>query len=58
MNDSVSLVLGATDYDGADTALAWTITDTPKLGSLSGTAPNLVYTPFSNTRGVDTFSFT
>mmetsp|Transcript_12986 Transcript_12986/g.29885 ORF Transcript_12986/g.29885 Transcript_12986/m.29885 type:complete len:1475 (-) Transcript_12986:105-4529(-) len=57
MNESVSLVLVATDYDGADTALAWTITDTPKLGSLSGTAPNLVYTPFSNTRGVDTFSF-
>lgn len=57
MNESVSLVLVATDYDGADTALAWTITDTPKLGSLSGTAPNLVYTPSSNTRGVDTFSF-
>merc|ERR1712174_136677 len=33
------------------------ITEQPELGSLSGTAPNLVYTPKSNTRGTDTFSF-
>ena len=58
MNESVSLTLEATDYDGDDAALTWTITDKPKWGYLSGTAPNLVYIPHSNTRGADTFSFT
>jgi endoglucanase len=55
MNDSASLTLQASDYDGSISS--WAITEQPKLGSLSGTAPNLVYTPNINTRGVDTFSF-
>ena len=55
MNDSVSLTLQASDYDG--TITSWAITEQPELGSLSGTAPNLVYTPNTNTRGIDTFSF-
>merc|ERR1711933_412389 len=55
MNDSVSLTLQASDYDG--TITSWAITEQPELGSLSGTAPNLVYTPNINTRGIDTFSF-
>lgn len=55
MDGSVSLTLRASDYDGSISS--WAITEQPKLGSLSGTAPNLVYTPNSNTKGTDTFSF-
>lgn len=55
MNGSVSLTLSASDFDGA--IASWQIIDGPSFGTLSGTAPNLVYTPNSDTVGTDAFSF-
>jgi VCBS repeat-containing protein len=49
------LTLGASDPDG-DT-LAWIITSGPSHGALSGTAPNLTYTPAAHYWGPDAFSF-
>jgi VCBS repeat-containing protein len=51
----VGVTLGATDQDG-DT-LTYTVTLNPSNGSLSGTAPNLTYTPNPNFNGTDSFSF-
>jgi hypothetical protein len=54
--DSSSFIsLNGTDIDG-DT-LAYIITVQPSNGSLTGTAPNLTYTPSPNFNGTDSFSF-
>ncbi|MEN9359293.1 MAG: hypothetical protein RL095_828 [Verrucomicrobiota bacterium] len=50
-----TLVLGATDVDG--NALTYTIVAAPTKGTLSGTAPNLTYTPNANYNGADSFTF-
>lgn len=50
-----SLVLVASDVDGD--ALTYTITAGPTNGILTGTAPNLTYTPNANFNGADAFSF-
>ena len=55
MDSSVSLALSADDYDG--NVVTWEIVALPALGVLSGTAPNLVYTPNVNTVGTDSFTF-
>ena len=52
---AVSLVLAASDVDGD--VLNYTVVSGPKLGVLSGTAPNLVYTPNANANGTDQFTF-
>lgn len=49
-----SITLGASDVDGD--ALEWLVED-PQHGSLSGTAPDLIYTPFLNYFGADSFTF-
>ncbi len=51
----VNLKLTATDIDG-DT-LQYVIVAAPAKGKLSGTAPNLTYTPNLNENGADTFTF-
>ena len=51
-----SVVLGATDVDS--TNLTFTITTNPAHGQLSGTAPNLTYTPDAEWNGSDSFVFT
>jgi len=38
-------------------ALGYAIVSGPSRGSLSGTAPNLAYTPMSNFNGIDSFTF-
>lgn len=43
--------------DGDSDPLAYTITTQPNRGVLSGTAPNLTYTPNNNTSGPDYFCF-
>ena len=48
------IVLGASDPDGD--ALTYTV-GTPAHGTLSGTAPNLTYTPAANYDGPDSFTF-
>ncbi|MFN8446138.1 MAG: Ig-like domain-containing protein, partial [Caldilineaceae bacterium] len=50
-----TLTLTASDEDGA--ALVYTVTTEPIHGSLSGAAPNLVYTPAVDFNGSDAFSF-
>ena len=49
-------MLVATDADG-DT-LTYTVTSQPADGELSGTAPELTYTPDAGWTGTDTFTFT
>jgi subtilisin family serine protease len=51
----VGITLGASDVDGDD--LTWTIVDGPDHGALSGTAPNLIYTPADDFYGTDSFTF-
>ncbi len=50
-----SLILSATDVDG-DT-LSYAVVASPSHGTLSGTAPNLIYTPNANYNGSDSFTF-
>lgn len=51
----VNLVLAGSDPDGDP--LTFTVTQSPLNGSLSGTAPNLRYTPRAGYSGPDSFSF-
>jgi gliding motility-associated-like protein len=52
----VTITLTATDGD--EDALTWTIVTQPAHGTLSGTAPDLTYTPGLNYNGSDSFTFT
>ena len=54
-DDAKSITLSGTDADG-DT-LTYTVTHSPTHGTLSGTAPNLTYTPNMNYYGSDSFRF-
>ncbi len=54
-NTAVAITLSATDAD--DDMLTYS-TSTPANGTLSGTAPNLTYTPTADFSGVDSFTFT
>jgi VCBS repeat-containing protein len=49
------LALSASDVDGD--ALTYSIVSGPAHGTLSGTAPNLTYTPDANYNGSDSFSY-
>jgi len=50
-----AIVLTGTDPEG--TALAFSVVTGPAYGVLSGTAPNLTYTPAANYHGPDAFTF-
>jgi len=52
----LSITLSGADVDG-DT-LSFTVTSQPAHGALTGTPPNLTYTPASNYAGPDSFTFT
>lgn len=52
----LEITLAATDVDGDE--LSYTITTPATHGALSGTAPNLTYSPAANYYGPDTFTFT
>ncbi len=52
---SVDITLGASDEDGD--ALTFTVVDQPAHGSLSGSAPDLSYTPNADFNGEDSFTF-
>jgi len=54
-NVSVNIILTANDSDGD--SLSYSVETQPTNGTLSGTAPNLVYTPSSNYSGNDSFTF-
>ena len=49
------ITLSGADVDGDN--LTYTITSPPSYGTLSGTGPNLVYTPQAGYKGTDSFSF-
>jgi len=51
----LTLTLGGTDPDGDILTLA--LVSTPAHGTLSGTAPDLTYTPAANYVGADSFQF-
>jgi len=50
-----SITLTGSDPDG--NTLSFTIVTPPSRGTLSGSAPNLTYTPASNLNGSDSFTF-
>jgi len=52
----VSVLLTASDPEGE--SLSFSFVTLPANGSLSGTAPDLIYTPDTNYTGADSFSFT
>jgi len=54
-NTGVVVNLGASDVDGD--ALSYQVVTSPAHGSLSGTMPNLVYTPNPGYLGLDSFNF-
>jgi len=51
----LTITLTASDSDGD--ALTYTIANNPSHGTLSGTPPNVTYTPATNFSGVDSFTF-
>ncbi len=56
MQDAINtIILTGSDVDGNE--LIFTIVTQPAQGTLSGTPPNLVYTPVSNYSGTDSFTF-
>ena len=52
---SVSITLKGKDDDGDD--LGFTVVSQPKNGTLSGSAPNLTYSPKANFNGDDSFTY-
>jgi hypothetical protein len=54
-NTPTNLTLTGSDADGD--ALSFTITTPPQRGALTGTPPDLTYTPSNNVTGPDSFSF-
>jgi hypothetical protein len=54
-NIATPITLIAADIEGA--ALAYSIVAQPAHGTLSGSAPNVTYTPHSNYEGPDSFTF-
>ena len=55
---AVAITLTATDPNSPPRSLNYTVTSAPGHGSLSGTAPNLTYTPAAGYSGPDSFAFT
>lgn len=54
-DQSIAITLTGSDVDGDP--LTYTIVANPTNGTLSGTAPNVTYTPNSNYNGSDSFTF-
>ena len=52
---AVAITLSGTDAEGD--ALTYTIISQPAIGTLTGSAPNLTYTPAENSNGADSFTF-
>ena len=55
-NTPVDIILTGSDVDG--NSLTYSVVSGPSSGTLSGTAPNLTYTPSLNYNGPDSFTFT
>ena len=57
-NTARAITLSGSDPDSPALTLTYTVTTAPARGTLSGTAPNLTYTPTANYQGSDSFTFT
>ncbi len=57
MNKNTSLVVTLSGSDIDSTTLRYFIVDNPAHGTLTGTEPNVTYTPATNFTGTDTFTF-
>ncbi len=55
---SKAITLTGSDPNSPPLAISFTVSANPAHGTLSGTAPNLVYTPNSGYFGLDSFQFT
>ncbi len=55
--EDTALALTLTGSDADSDPLTFSVVDVPDHGSLSGTAPNLTYTPGTDYNGSDSFSF-
>jgi hypothetical protein len=58
LNEDTPTPITLTGSDVPADPLTWTITQAPLHGSLSGSAPNLTYTPTLNYYGPDSFKYT
>jgi predicted extracellular nuclease len=56
--EDTPVLITLTGVDHFGTALTYTVVDSPAHGVLSGTAPNLTYTPVLDFNGTDSFTFT
>merc|ERR1712096_490579 len=57
MDQVLALVLTATDTDSQVESLTYNLASQPQYGTLSGTAPDLTYTPEAGYSGADGFTF-
>ena len=57
-DEDTPLAITLTGSDPEGVALSYNVTVAPQSGTLSGTAPNLTYTPNADFNGSDEFSFT
>jgi alpha-tubulin suppressor-like RCC1 family protein len=57
LNEDYSASIALTGSDANGDALTYSIVSDPQHGTLSGTAPNLTYTPQANYFGSDSFTF-
>ncbi|OUS28690.1 hypothetical protein A9Q98_07475, partial [Thalassotalea sp. 42_200_T64] len=55
--EDMPLTIILTGEDAEDDNLTYTIVGTPGNGQLTGTAPNVVYTPSADFNGIDSFTF-
>ena len=56
-NTAKAITLTGTDPDSPPLALTYTVVTGPAHGTLTGTGPNLAYTPTANYQGADSFTF-
>jgi len=56
-DEDVALGITLTGNDGQEDTLTYLVVDNPTNGVLSGTAPNLTYTPDAEFHGTDSFTF-
>jgi hypothetical protein len=57
-NTAKAITLTGSDPDSPPLSLTYTVAANPTHGTLSGTAPNLTYTPNAGYNGSDSFTFT
>ena len=54
---TTTVTLTGEDFETPTASLSYTVTGSPTKGALSGTAPNLTYTPNGGASGTDSFTF-